>query len=550
MDMLPKHDPSLKPTLPIAVFRPAAGRSAASRAEALTQALDGRPGAEAGRAGSSPAPDWFMIALAGSLGLLVLLIIAIGAVLASLYAGDRIMPGVETLGLDLGGRHKDEAVALLQRSWAARTIVLDTGEATWSVSPAMLGISLDAEATVDLAHQQGRSLAALRGMLTGRDSLEIPPVWRLDAAVGEANLQVLAAQFEVAPINAGLSVVDGRAQAMPPVWGRSVDIEASMARLAEQGDQVIAQGRLYLVMAPVEPAVADASGLVAQADQLLAHSLVIHLYDPITNERPTLDVGPGVWGTWLWLGADPGDATRLDWELSRDRTAAYLNDQVARLGPDRRLDSDQALDAVTDAIRAQRADVSVRLYHTAHSHTVQPGETLSSIAYAAGMPYPWIQQANPGLGDTLSVGQVVTLPSPDVLLPLPVVENKRIVISLDQQRMWAYENDALKWEWPVSTGIDSSPTSPGVFQIQTHEPNAYASNWDLWMPHFMGIYRPVPGSDFMNGFHGFPTRGGSTLLWTGDLGHPVTYGCILISSANAAALYEWAESGVVVEVRP
>ena len=54
----------------------------------------------------------------------------------------------------------------------------------------------------------------------------------------------------------------------------------------------------------------------------------------------------------------------------------------------------------------------------------------------------------------------------------------------------------------------------------------------------------------MNGFHGFPTRGGSTLLWTGDLGRPVTYGCILISTDHASALYEWAEEGVVVEVRP
>ena len=62
----------------------------------------------------------------------------------------------------------------------------------------------------------------------------------------------------------------------------------------------------------------------------------------------------------------------------------------------------------------------------------------------------------------------------------------------------------LKWEWPASTGIDSSPTAPGVFQIQSHEPNAYAGNWDLWMPSFMGIYRPVPTSEFMNGFHGFP----------------------------------------------
>jgi LysM repeat protein len=549
MNMSSKPDPSLKPTLPIPVFRPGGGRSAASRAEAPTQALDGLPGAEADPSGL-PAPDWVLMALAGSLGLLVLLIIAIGAVLASLYAGDRIMPGVASLGLDLGGKHKNEAVALLQRNWAARTIILDTGEATWSVSLATLGMSLDAQATVDLAHRQGRSLAALKGMLTGRDSLQISPVWQLDPAAGEANLQVLAAQFEVAPINAGLSVVDGRAQATPPVWGRRVDIAASLARLARQGDQVIAQGRLYLVMAPVEPAMTDMNGLVAQADQLLAHPLAIYLYDPITNERHRLEVGPEVWGAWLWLGVDPGDATRLHWDLSHERAAAYLDDQVARLGSDRHLKLDEALAAVTGAIQAQRLGVSVRLYHAGRQHTVQPGETLSSIAYETGMPYPWIQQANPGLGDTLSVGQVVTIPSPDALLPLPVVENKRIVVSLDQQRMWAYENDALKWEWPVSTGIDSSPTSPGVFQIQTHEPNAYASNWDLWMPHFMGIYRPVPSSDFMNGFHGFPTRGGSTLLWTGDLGHPVTYGCILISSANATTLYEWAEAGVVVEVRP
>jgi lipoprotein-anchoring transpeptidase ErfK/SrfK len=549
MDMPSERDPSLRPTLPLPLFRARAGRSAGPPDDAPTQALDAIPGDEA-RSSGLPAPDWLLIGLAGSLGLLVLLIAAIGVVLLSLYAGDRIVPGVEALGLDLSGRHKNEAVALLQRSWAARTIVLDTGDATWSVSPSMLGIGLDAEATVELAHRQGRSWAALKGVLTGQDSIQVSPVWRLDEALGAANLQVLAAQFAIAPINAGLSVVDGRAHATPPILGRSVDVAASMARLAQNVDQVIAQKRLYLVMVPVDPAITDASGLVAQADQLLAHPLAIHFYDPITNERQTLDVGPEVWGAWLSLGVDPGDATRLAWELSRDRTAAYLDGQVTQPGSDRRLDLDEALDAVRGAIQAQRADVSLRLYHAQRQYIVQAGETLSSIAYEAGMPYPWIQQANPGLGDTLSVGQVVIIPSLDVLLPLPVVENKRIVVSLGQQRMWAYENDALKWEWPVSTGIDSSPTSPGVFQIQTHELNAYASNWDLWMPHFMGIYRPVPSSDFMNGFHGFPTRGGSTLLWSGNLGHPVTYGCILISSANAATLYEWAEAGVVVEVQP
>jgi lipoprotein-anchoring transpeptidase ErfK/SrfK len=53
----------------------------------------------------------------------------------------------------------------------------------------------------------------------------------------------------------------------------------------------------------------------------------------------------------------------------------------------------------------------------------------------------------------------------------------------------------------------------------------------------------------MNGFHGFPSRGGTQLLWTNNLGRPVTYGCILVSTDNAKALYDWAQEGVVVEIR-
>ena len=101
----------------------------------------------------------------------------------------------------------------------------------------------------------------------------------------------------------------------------------------------------------------------------------------------------------------------------------------------------------------------------------------------------------------------------------------------------------------MSTNIESSPTAPGVFQIQSHEENAYAASWDLWIPYFLDIYRPAPDTSVLNGFHGFPTRRDTTLLWTGNLGHPVTYGCILVSTANARLLYEWAEDGVVVEIQ-
>ena len=123
-------------------------------------------------------------------------------------------------------------------------------------------------------------------------------------------------------------------------------------------------------------------------------------------------------------------------------------------------------------------------------------------------------------------------------------------MSLAEQRLWAYEDGQLKWEWPVSTGLPSSPTAPGVFQVQGHDEEAFASQWDLLMPKFMGIYRPGPNSPIMNGFHGFPTRGGSQIIWTNSLGHPVTFGCILLGSEESRQLYDWAAEGTIVEVVP
>jgi lipoprotein-anchoring transpeptidase ErfK/SrfK len=246
----------------------------------------------------------------------------------------------------------------------------------------------------------------------------------------------------------------------------------------------------------------------------------------------------------------PSDPDAISWQIDGSQITSYMQSQAIELGAERYLDLEEATAALTNAIQSEQYNVNLRIYHHERQHTVQSGETLSSIAYDYGIPYLWIQEINPETTDGIFPGQVITIPSPDVMLPLPVVENKRIVVSIAEQRMWAYENGALKWDWPVSTGIDSSPTAPGVFQIQSHEPNAYASIWDLWMPNFMGIYRPAPTNDFMNGFHGFPTRNGTNLLWTNSLGRKVTYGCILVSNDNINLLYNWADEGVVVEVTP
>ena len=463
------------------------------------------------------------------------------------YQADLIMPGVQTLGIPLGTQSRTQATSMLQAQWQEQVIVLTTADKTWLTSPQALGVTLDVEATVQRAYEQGRSVDSLVDVVLSGETA-VSPVWQMDVTTAEQHLYEVAPQFEIPPVDAGVQIVQGRAEAVAPQFGQQVNVEATMGWLVAHGAEAVVDGRLPVVIEPVEPAVFDVSPVVAQANQLLAMSLQVHAYDPVQDEAVDWTIAPEVWGNWVTVAPlQPGKVEHFSWVVAEDKMAADLADML-HLADGRFLNMDEMVAGVTQAVMGGDAAVQLRIYHPNQIHTVQAGETLSSIGRDYGIPYPWIQQANPNLGDALSVGQSLTIPSPDNMLPLPVIENKRIVISLSQQKVWVYENGSLQWEWVASTGIASSPTAPGIFQIQSHEENAYAGNWDLWMPSFMGIYQPVPTSSFMNGFHGFPTRNGYDLLWTGDLGHEVTYGCILLSNENAQTLFNWAEEGVIVEI--
>jgi lipoprotein-anchoring transpeptidase ErfK/SrfK len=440
-----------------------------------------------------------------------------------------------------------EAEALLQAQWQQQLVSLEHGENSWPVAAAELGMRLDSAATAEQAHAQGRSLDSFLAMAAG--DFHVQPVWSFDGATAEAFLMDFSTRLTVAPVDAGIRIEQGEVIEIPPANGLTLDLDRTLAYLAENPTQVLVDGRLPLATQSVPAALADMGDLAEEARRLLSTTVTIHAYDPIRDETAEWTITPQAWGSWLSLAVNADGEERFAWVVDEDAAANFLATQLTSSGEGRYLDVQTLIPSLVEAISTQQAEIRTRIYHHPGQHLVQAGETLAGIGRVYGIPYPWIQEANPG-SDFLQAGDVITIPSPDEMLPFAVVENKRIVINISQQRVWVYEDGQPKWEWPASTGIDSSPTAPGIFQIQSHEPNAYASNWDLWMPNFMGIYRPVPTSDFMNGFHGFPTRNGSTLLWTGDLGHQVTYGCILLSSENASLLYDWAEEGVVVEVQP
>lgn len=492
---------------------------------------------------------WWTTALAVILAISIGLLLSLIITLVVLYQSSLILPGVQVMGVDIGGLTKTEAQTLLQNIWHGQSLTLTTEETTLTVFPEMLGFMIKKDLTIDIAYQQGRSWQSFRESLQTNGPIHIEPIWYVDPLIAEINLRSLAPQFNIAPIEAFLSIEAGRAKAKSAHPGQRLDVQATVAHLTKNSQQILAHKQVSLILAPVPPMVSSVDEAVAQINQLFSRPLTLHTYDPISDETLVWVIPPETWGTWLTFHFDPQDPNQFEWTLIPETTLAYLAEQVTLTDPTRYLDQDEALLSVEALLRETITPKVLRIYHYQRTHTVQAGETISRIAYQYGMPFPYLQQANPDLGDQLYVGQTIIIPSADIFLPLPIVENKRIIISLAEQRMWTYENEALIWDWPTSSGIESSPTSPGVYQIQSHEENAYGSSWDLWMPYFMGIYHPGPHVSLMNGFHGFPTRDGRNLLWTGNLGTPVTYGCLLLETGNAKALYEWAEEGVVVEIR-
>jgi len=459
--------------------------------------------------------------------------------------GRGILPGVHAGGIALGGLSQPEAAQKLTSEW--NTLRLTDGQRAWRYDASDLGLTLDANATAKAAYEQGRSNFgnALAGLI---GQVNRAPVINVDATTLQNTLTTNADQFAQAAVNAGVKLVNGSVTTTPPQNGRTVDVAATVAKVQQNPGAALADGRLGLVMQTIAPSVTDSSPMVEQTKRLLSSPLDVRIYDPITGDSVYWSAPPEQWGNWLSAAPDPNSPTGLALTANEQPVRDYLTSQSGILDATRYLKMDEAVANVQQAIREGRTNPYARVYHHDRQYVVQPGETITSIAWDVGEPYLYIEQANGGL-QSVSAGQSITIPSPDTFLPYAVVPDKRIVVNISQQRTQVFENGTLKWDWATSTGIPDSPTWPGIYQIISHEPNAYAGNWNLWMPHFMGVYQPIPGADFTNGFHGFPTRGGSQILWTNSLGTKVTFGCILLSNENADALYNWAEEGVVVEIQ-
>lgn len=459
-----------------------------------------------------------------------------------------VLPGVSVGPVDLSNLPMTDAAQYIDNYWNNTThFVVLTEQYKWTVTPPNIGLWIDPAQTAQLAYGVGRDSGGTQEILqlAMSKTFDIQPVVTFNVDFARDVFRDLAAKIEIPAVDAEL-VRDGsgRWMAQPGVDGWGLDVEATMALIQADPGAVLQAGYLQLPMVAIPPAVADLSAEVERIAMHYERPIQLRAWDAITDEVLTWNLPQELVAGWVRLD-DPYGEPYL--QVDAGEFEAYLTEWQSTIG-NREIDFKDPVETLDDVWEGGGV-YTIFLRHKPTEYTVQYGDNLISIGFKVGMPYWKIQEANPG-SSIFGVygGQVLTIPSKNEMLPYPPVLGKRIVISITEQHMWVYENFELKSEHVISTGMSNSPTLPGVFQIQTHEINAYASNWDLWMPHFMGIYEAVPG--FMNGIHGLPVLSSGVRLWANVLGSPASYGCIILDLQAGEEVYNWAENGVVVEILP
>ena len=103
-----------------------------------------------------------------------------------------------------------------------------------------------------------------------------------------------------------------------------------------------------------------------------------------------------------------------------------------------------------------------------------------------------------------------------------------ITVDKDNQMMTVAVDGVARYHWPVSTGNPSHETPNGSFRTFRMEADHFSKEFDD---------APMPHSIFF-------TREGHAIHGTGSegqLGNPVSHGCVRLSRANASTLYALVE---------
>ncbi|MBN1260942.1 MAG: VanW family protein [Anaerolineae bacterium] len=219
------------------------------------------------------------------------LLLLLGPVLES-----RVIPGLRLWGAALGGLRAGDALVHAEDYLALdalRVVFVGPDEQRWSFSPADLGVSVAAEATLtrvlEPGHGDGGWEAYRERVGIMQQGAVVAPVFVWNRNRAEAQLQTLASQLDSLPQDAVVYLQGAEVHIEASSIGRRLDITATLASL-EPHLRFLDPVEVPLIIEILQPEVNDeeAAQALEMANVMLAEPLTLLLPNPQEGD-------PGPW---------------------------------------------------------------------------------------------------------------------------------------------------------------------------------------------------------------------------------------------------------------
>jgi hypothetical protein len=185
--------------------------------------------------------------------------------------------------------------------------------------------------------------------------------------------------------------------------------------------------------------------------------------------------------------------------------------------------------------------------HAAGATTITWNGRLASGHIAPAGQYALIVTATDKVGNTSTIhGGAFTLLT------------KRILISIKNEAIWAYDGDTLLWYSLVTNGGPDTPTIPGIYHVEWkvlgmifHSPWPRSS--PLWYPDSKTSFALLYNADGGYYLHDAPWRsnygpGSNSLAGTPGGSYTGTHGCTNVPYYVMQDIYDWADVGTLIQI--
>lgn len=152
---------------------------------------------------------------------------------------DKIYPGVQAYGLDLGGKTKEEAVNILNNELVSlignKTISVSVGDKNFEIKYSDLNPTVNAEETVENALEYGKEegMFKKKSMIEDGVDYEVEPVLSYDEEKLKEFEKNIESQVDVNAVDASITINSGQISITPEQNGKKIDEEELHNKLVE-----------------------------------------------------------------------------------------------------------------------------------------------------------------------------------------------------------------------------------------------------------------------------------------------------------------------------